>query len=52
MLAAIDGGTELSFDGQFDLTGVLRLLEGMFVKLAVKGDQVNLATAKRLLEAD
>lgn len=50
-LAPQDGGTQLTFEAQFALSGLLSLVEGMFVKMAEKGDGANLATAKRLLEA-
>jgi hypothetical protein len=50
-LAPQDGGTELTFEAQFALAGLLSLVEGMFVKMAEKGDGANLAVAKRLLEA-
>lgn len=45
-----DGGTQLTFEAQFALVGLLSLAEGLFVGMAAKGDGANLATAKRLLE--
>ena len=49
-LAPRDGGTQVTFEAQFALTGLLSLVEGLFVGAAEKGDGANLATAKRLLE--
>jgi len=45
-------GTQLTFESQFGLAGVLKFAEGMFKKLAEKGDGNNFDTAKRLLEAN
>jgi len=50
-LAPKENGTQLTFESQFGLVGILKVAEGMFRKLAEKGDQSNFETAKRLLEA-
>lgn len=46
-----ENGTQLTFESQFGIVGILKFAEGMFGKLAEKGDGSNLDTAKRLLEA-
>ena len=52
MLSPKANGTQLTFESQFGLVGVLKVAEGMFRKLAEKGDGNNFDTAKRLLEAN
>jgi hypothetical protein len=52
MLAPKGNGTQITFESQFGLVGMLKLAEGMFSKLAAKGDGDNFDTAKRLLEAN
>jgi hypothetical protein len=47
-----ENGTQITFESQFGLVGVLKIAEGMFRKLAEKGDGANFDTAKRLLEAN
>lgn len=47
-----ENGTQLTFESQFGLVGILKLAEGMFRKLAEKGDGNNVDTVKRLLEAN
>jgi len=51
-LASRENGTQLNFESQFGLVGVLKFAEGMFKKLAEKGDGNNFDAAKRLLEAN
>ena len=51
-LAPKENGTQLTFESQFGLVGILKLAEGMFGKLAEKGDGKNFDTVKRLLEAN
>jgi uncharacterized protein YndB with AHSA1/START domain len=51
-LAPKENGTQITFESQFGLAGILRFAEGMFSKLATKGDGDNFDTAKRLLEAN
>ncbi|HET9909130.1 MAG TPA: SRPBCC family protein [Anaerolineales bacterium] len=51
-LAPKEHGTQITFESQFGLVGVLKLADGMFRKLAEKGDGHNFDTAKRLLEAN
>lgn len=50
-LVSKENGTQIIFESQFALVGVLKVAEGMFRKLAEKGDGNNFDTAKRLLEA-
>ena len=50
-LAPKENGTQLTFESQFGIVGILKFAEGMFGKLAEKGDGSNLDTAKRILEA-
>jgi len=50
-LAPKENGTQLTFESQFGLVGILMIAEGMFRKLAEKGDGANFDTAKRLIEA-
>ena len=50
-LASKENGTQITFESQFGLVGILKIAEGMFSKLAKKGDGDNFDTAKRLLEA-
>jgi hypothetical protein len=45
-----ENGTQITFESKFGLVGILRFAEGMFSKLATKGDGDNFDTAKRLLE--
>jgi uncharacterized protein YndB with AHSA1/START domain len=52
MLASKENGTQITFESQFGLAGILKFAEGMFRKLAEKGDGDNFDTAKRLLEAN
>ena len=47
-----ENGTQITFESQFGLAGILKFAEGMFKKLAEKGDGNNFDTAKHLLEAD
>jgi hypothetical protein len=51
-LAPKENGTQITFESQFGLVGMLKFAEGMFRKLAEKGDGNNFDTAKRLLEAN
>ena len=51
-LAPKGNGTQITFESQFGLVGMLKFAEGMFSKLAAKGDGDNFDTAKRLLEAN
>ena len=51
-LAPKGNGTQITFESQFGLVGMLKLAEGMFRKLAAQGDGDNFDTAKRLLEAN
>lgn len=50
-LSPKENGTQITFESQFGLAGILKFAEGMFRKLATKGDGDNFDTAKRLLEA-
>jgi uncharacterized protein YndB with AHSA1/START domain len=50
-LAPQEKGTQLTFESQFGIAGILKFAEGMFGKLSEKGDGSNFETAKRLLEA-
>lgn len=45
-----ENGTQITFESQFGLVGILKFAEGMFSKLAKKGDGDNFETAKRLIE--
>ena len=47
-----ENGTQITFESQFGLVGILKFAEGMFSKLATKGDGDNFDTAKRLLEVN
>jgi hypothetical protein len=49
-LAPKENGTQITFESQFGLVGILKFAERMFSKLATKGDGDNFDTAKRLLE--
>lgn len=51
-LAPKENGTQITFESQFGLAGVLKFAEGIFKKLAEKGDGNNFDTAKRILEAN
>jgi uncharacterized protein YndB with AHSA1/START domain len=51
-LAPKENGTQITFESQFGLAGILKFAEGMFRKFAEKGDGDNFDTAKRLLEAN
>ncbi len=51
ILAPKENGTQITFESQFGLVGLLKFAEGMFSKLAAKGDGDNFETAKRLIEA-
>jgi hypothetical protein len=51
-LAPKENGTKITFEGHFSLVGILKFAEGMFSKLATKGDGDNFDTAKRLLEVN
>ena len=51
-LAPKENGTQITFESQFGLVGILKFAEGMFSKLAKKGDGENFDTVKRLLEAN
>jgi uncharacterized protein YndB with AHSA1/START domain len=51
-LAPKENGTQITFESQFGLAGILKFAEGMFRKLAEKGDGDNFDTAKRLLETN
>lgn len=51
-LAPKENGTQITFNSQFGLVSILKFAEGMFSKLATKGDGDNFDTAKRLLEAN
>ena len=51
-LAPKEHGTQITFESQFGLVGILKLAEGMFRKLAANGDGDNFDSAKRLLEAN
>jgi len=44
-------GTQLTFESQFEMTGVLKYAEGFFARMGEKGDGKNFDTAKRILEA-
>jgi uncharacterized protein YndB with AHSA1/START domain len=46
-----ENGTQLTFESQFGIAGVLKFAESMFGKLSEKGDRRNFETAKHLLEA-
>jgi carbon monoxide dehydrogenase subunit G len=46
-----DNGTQLTFESQFRIAGVLKFAEGFFARMGEKGDGKNFETAKRLLEA-
>lgn len=46
-----ENGTLLTFESQFGLVGILKFAEGLFRKLAEKGEGANFDTAKRLIEA-
>jgi hypothetical protein len=51
-LVPTKNGTQLTFESQFGLAGVLKFAEGIFKKLAENGDGKNFDTAKRILEAN
>ncbi len=44
-------GTQVTFESQFEIVGVLKFAEGIFAKMGEKQDGSNFDTAKRLLEA-
>jgi uncharacterized protein YndB with AHSA1/START domain len=46
-----ENNTQLTFESQFGIAGILKFADGMFGKLAEKGDGSNFETVKRLLEA-
>ena len=48
-LAPKENGTQLTFESQFRLVGILTFAEGFFARLGEKGDGKNFETAKRLL---
>lgn len=50
-LAPKENGTQITFESQFGLVGLLKFAESLFSKLAKKGDGDNFETAKRLIEA-
>jgi len=45
-----ENGTQIAFESQFRLVGILKFAECLFSKLAKKGDGDNFDTSKRLLE--
>jgi hypothetical protein len=51
-LAPKEKGTQITLESQFGLVGILKFAEGMFSKLATKGDGDNFDTAERLLETN
>jgi uncharacterized protein YndB with AHSA1/START domain len=51
-LAPKENGTQITLESQFGLVGILKFAEGMFSKLATKGDGDNFDTAERLLETN
>ena len=50
-LAPKENGTQLIFESQFGIAGILKFADGMFGKLAEKGDRSNFEIVKQLLEA-
>jgi uncharacterized protein YndB with AHSA1/START domain len=56
MLSAVtlqpkNNGTEVIFESQFELAGVLKFAEGFFASMGEKQDGRNFETAKKILEA-
>jgi len=51
-LSPEENGTQLTFESQFGIAGILKFADGVFGKLARKGDGSNFETAKRLLEVN
>ncbi len=50
-LEPMNNGTQVTFESQFEIVGVLKFAEGFFAKMGEKQDGSNFETAKRLLEA-
>ena len=46
-----DNGTQVTFEAQITVTGILKLVEGMLGKRAKKRDESNFEIMKQLLEA-
>jgi carbon monoxide dehydrogenase subunit G len=51
MLRPRDNGTQVTFESQFELVGVLKFAEGLFANMGRKQDGNNFETAKKILEA-
>ena len=49
-LAPMENGTQMTFEAHLAASGLFKLIEGMFGKLAEKTDGKNIDTAKQLLE--
>lgn len=50
-LAPKDNGTQVTFEGQIAITGILKFAERMLGKRAEKRDEGNIETMKQLLES-
>ena len=51
MLKPKNNGTEVTFESQFELVGVLKFADGIFARMGEKQVGKNFDIAKRLLEA-
>lgn len=50
-LSPNDGGTQVTFESQFEIASVLKFAEGFLARMGEKQDAKNFDTAKRLMEA-
>ena len=49
-LSPKNNGTQVSFESQFELVGLLKFAEGFFANMGKKQDGSNFETAKKILE--
>ena len=50
-LEPINNGTQVTFESQFEIVGVLKFAEGFFTRMGEKQDGRNFEIAKQILEA-
>ena len=50
-LSPKNNGTQVTFESQFELVGILKSAEGFFANMGKKQDGSNFETAKKILEA-
>lgn len=50
LLQSKNNGTEVAFESQFELAGILKFAEGFFAGMGEKQDGRNFETAKKILE--